>query len=549
MVSIQTTPAKTPVAKPTRVAAYARISTVTDRTEKSYATQIAYYQDLISSTPGWVFAGVFSDHGISGRSTQRRSGFQEMMDKARAGDIDLILTKSVSRFARNTVDLLKAVRELTALGVEVRFAKENIATATADGEFLLTLLASFAQAESEQQSQNVRWAVTKRFEEGRANGFRMYGYTNSADASDVKIIEEEAEIIRWIYDQYLNQVSCERMVEILTSQGKTNRSGEPFNPQTLRHMLRNRTYTGDLLLGRWFTPSARSTHAILNTGQQPMYLVEDAIPPIVSREQWQAVQEELARRRSLGAKANWSITTSELTSLIWCEHCGQVYRSRTMRYKDGSRSRGWVCKTKREQEGTCPSRRIPTTSLETVLCDALGMDEYYPAMVEEHVAKIAVTVTQATVTLKDGTSTSHTIIYPPRRKVHWDQPGYREEHGRKLRAFWESLTPEEREERIARQGNRGRVKSEKTRQKLAEHWTPERRAKHGELMRRLNAERSAEKEAQRRQASSEAHRRPEVRQSKSERMKQLWADPEFRERATAAIRAGIRARHERAQEG
>lgn len=548
MVSIQTSPAKPGPSGMVQVAAYARVSMITDRSEGSYAAQIAYYQDLIASHPGWVFAGVFSDHGISGRSTRTRSGFQDMMSQARAGKIDLILTKSVSRFARNTVDLLEAVRELRSLGVEVRFEKERISTASADGEFLLTLLASFAQAESEQQSANVRWAVTKRFEEGRANGFRMYGYTNSADASDVKIIEEEAEIIRWVFDQYLQQVSCERMVEILTSQGKTNRSGESFNPQTLRHILRNRTYTGDLLLGRWFTPSSRSTHAILNTGQQPMYLVEDAIPPIVSREKWQAVQEEHARRRSLGAKANWSITTSELTSLIWCEHCGQVYRSRTVRYKDGSRSRGWVCKTKREQEGPCPSRRIPTTSIETVLCDALGMDEYDPAMVEEHVAKIAVTVTQATVTLKDGTSTNHTIIYPPRRKVHWDQPGYRAEHGRKLRAFWDSLTPEEREERIARQGNRGRVKSEQTRKKLAERWTPERRAKHGELMRRLNAERSAEKEAQRRQATSQAHRRPEVRQSKSERMKQLWADPEFRERTTAAIRAGIRARHERGQE-
>lgn len=548
MVSIQTTPAKNPVAKPTRVAAYARISTVTDRTEKSYATQIAYYQDLISSTPGWVFAGVFSDHGISGRSTQRRSGFHEMMDKARAGDIDLILTKSVSRFARNTVDLLEAVRELTALGVEVRFAKENISTATADGEFLLTLLASFAQAESEQQSQNVRWAVTKRFEEGRANGFHTYGYTDSNDATDVEIIEHEAEIIRWIYDQYLNQVSAEQMARTLTEQGKLNRDGTPFNPETLRWFLKNRAYTGDLLLGRWFTPSSQSTHSVPNTGQQPMYLVEDAIPAIITREQWQAVQEERARRRSLGAKANWSISTCELTSLIWCEYCGQVYRSSRINYKDGTHSKGWRCKSRRENERPCPSRRIPTSSLETVLCDALGMDEYDPRVVEQQVDKIAVTVTNATVICKDGTTSTHTIIYPPRRKIHWDRPGYREEHSRKLRAFWAGMSEEERDDFLARRGDRGRKKSEVTKQKLREAWTPERRAKHSELMRELNATRAAEIEAARREGSALAQRHEQVRQAKSRRMKELWADPEYRKRTIAAMHSASRAKRGRQEQ-
>ena len=142
-----------------RVAAYCRISMETDRTHKSLSTQISHYNELIGSTPGWVFAGVFADNGISGTSIEARTEFIRMIDKARAGEIDIILTKSVSRFARNTVDLLSVVRELRSMGVEVRFERENISTLSGEGELLLTLLASFAQAESDQQSQSVKWGI------------------------------------------------------------------------------------------------------------------------------------------------------------------------------------------------------------------------------------------------------------------------------------------------------------------------------------------------------------------------------------------------------
>lgn len=225
-----------PTAKKTvlNVAAYARISMETERTPISLSTQISYYQKLITSTPGWNFAGVFADSGISGTTTKRPQ-FQELLTLARAGKIDIILTKSISRFSRNTVDLLQIVRELKDLGVEVRFEKEGISSMTGDGELMLTLLASFAQAESEQLSANVKWRVEKQFEKGLANGFRHYGYTNSPDGTDVEIIEHEAALVRRIYRLYLEQVSCERMEEIFAAEGILGRSGEPITSEVLRY--------------------------------------------------------------------------------------------------------------------------------------------------------------------------------------------------------------------------------------------------------------------------------------------------------------------------
>ncbi len=230
-------------ARAKKVAAYARISMENDRTPKSLSAQISRYSDLIQSTPGWEYAGVYADSGISGTTTNRPQ-FQAMLDQARAGGIDLILTKSISRFARNTVDLLETIRELKTLGVEVRFEKENISTFSADGELVLTLLASFAQAESEQISQNVKWRVRKGFEQGKANGFHLYGYTDSPDATDVEIVEAEAEVVRWIFAHYMLPTSCEAMAAQLITDGRVPHLADNQLPgEWVRHILKNPSYT------------------------------------------------------------------------------------------------------------------------------------------------------------------------------------------------------------------------------------------------------------------------------------------------------------------
>lgn len=223
-----------------RVADYCRISMETDRTHKSLSTQISHYNELIDSTPGCVFAGVFADNGISGTSIEARTEFIRMIDKARAGEIDIILTKSVSRFARNTVDLLSVVRELRSMGVEVRFERENISTLSGEGELLLTLLASFAQAESDQQSQSVKWGIRRRFQQGQHNGFSLYGYTNHGKGR-VEINEAEAAVVRRIFDYYLAKVSAEQMARIFEAEGVVGPTGAALEATTIRNILATRS--------------------------------------------------------------------------------------------------------------------------------------------------------------------------------------------------------------------------------------------------------------------------------------------------------------------
>ena len=461
-----------------RVAAYARISVENARSPKSLSLQVSHYADLIQSTPGWEYAGVYADSGISG-TTLNRPEFQAMLTATRAGSIDLILTKSISRFARNTVDLLQVVRELNGLGVEVRFEKENISTATADGEFMLTLLASFAQAESEQISTNVKWRVRKQFEQGLANGFHMYGYTDSADATDVEIIEHEAAIVRRAFAAYLDKVSMEQFVADLTAEGVLNRKGAPFSPEIPRAWLTLEAYTGTLTLGRWHTP-ALGVHAVKNTGEKAMYRVENAIPAIIDKDTFEAVQAERQRRRAAGALANWSIPTSCFTSKIKCGLCEMNYSRSGSRSTKGKINYTWICRTKRDGKKrtrgrTCSNKSIPEATLKEVCCEVLGIDTFNPETFESQVESV-------------------TMLGPNLIRFHLKTDGV-------IDREWVS---------------RQRIKA----------WDEERRSKWGEQVRQRWDER-------RRQEASERMRRqatPERRENHSRKMKAWWADPENAER-------------------
>ena len=236
-----------------RVAAYARVSTASDRQLHSYAAQVSHYQQRISSRAGWVFAGIYTDHGITGTSTAAREGFQRMMAAARAGDIDLILTKSISRFARNTVDLLEHVRELKNIGVTVLFERENIDTSTMDGEILLTLLASFAQAESESNSQAVKWAVRKKYEEGYAHSITALGYKTIG--REIRIVPDEAELVRRLFHGYLAGISPEKMAQQFRDEGLTPTSrGMVVNPNRARTVLDNPIYIGTIIGQKYIMP-------------------------------------------------------------------------------------------------------------------------------------------------------------------------------------------------------------------------------------------------------------------------------------------------------
>ena len=230
-------PTKPKINKRKRAAAYARVSVDKGRTMHSLSAQVSYYSNLIQKNPEWEYSGVYSDGGISGTSTDARSEFQRLIKDAEDGKVDIILTKSISRFARNTVDLLETVRKLKAIDVEVRFEKEKINSLSGDGELMLSILASFAQEESRSISNNVKWSIQKRFKEGRINGrFNIYGYR--WEGQDLVIEPKEAEVVRLIYANYMRGLSAEYTTRQLNKMGVTAMKGGPIKATSVRKYFR-----------------------------------------------------------------------------------------------------------------------------------------------------------------------------------------------------------------------------------------------------------------------------------------------------------------------
>ena len=307
-----------------KVAAYARVSMQSERMLHSLSAQVSYYSGLIQKNPDWKYAGVYADDFISGTNTVKRDEFKRMLADCEAGKIDIILTKSISRFARNTVDLLETVRHLKDLGVEVRFEKENIRSMDGDGELMLTILASFAQEESRSISDNVKWGIRKRMQNGIPNGhFRIYGYRWEGD--ELVIVPEEAEIVKRIFQNFLDGKSRLETERELAAEGITTRDGCRWVDSNIKVVLTNVTYTGNLLLQKEFISDPISKQRKKNRAELPQYYVEDTHPAIIDKATIDFVQEEMARRRELGPLANKSLNTSCFTGKIKCPYCGQSY--------------------------------------------------------------------------------------------------------------------------------------------------------------------------------------------------------------------------------
>ncbi|MGV3103801.1 recombinase family protein [Rothia sp. 32237D007AR] len=524
-----------------QVAAYARISFETERTPLSLSAQISHYQTLIDSTPGWSFAGVYADSGLTGTNTNRPQ-FQQMLDEARAGNIDIILTKSISRFSRNTVDLLQIVRELKDLGVDVRFEKEGISSLNSDGEFMLTLLASFAQAESEQLSANVKWRVEKQFEQGLANGFRHYGYTSSPDGTDVEIIEEEAALVRRIYKLYLDEVSCETMSEIFEAEGIIGRSGEPIAPEVIRSWLRAEIFTGTMTLGRHHSPEL-GKHSVINQGEKPLYRVDNAVPAIIDRSLFDQVQEERQRRRELGARANWAIPTTCFTSRVKCGICGRSYSRSGKKNTQGEVKYVWICRTNRDkrtpgQSKDCQSKIIPEIILQEQLALALGIKEFDENVFEQRVEQIIMCTDQKMqIIFRDGQQKEQTWVsdlkkrqWTEDRKKAWSQ---------RHKELWQD--PEYRERILARRAE-ARARNKKPRRKVNAQgranmraaWTDERRKALSERNKAMWAKRSAE---ERSAMARRVHQNmsEETKAQRSKKLKAAWND-ERRAKASQTFR-------------
>ena len=350
-----------------RVAAYCRVSTKEEDQANSYEVQKEYYTDKIMSNPVWTMAGIFADKGITGTSVKKREDFMRMIRHCRQKKIDVVLTKSVSRFARNTVDCLYYTRALKELGIAVIFEKENINSLEEDSELRITLSGAFAQSESESISANVTWGKRRAMESGKATiQYKyLYGYRRGADDKP-EIIPEEAKVVRWIYERYLAGASTRMLRDELHEQGVTYSEKSPqWTLPHIKSILRNEKYCGDVLMQKTFQQDVINRKVIKNTGQLPMYLIENHHEGIVSREQYNAVKAEMARRSALRSPSKQAVTgrscyTSKyaLSDRIVCGECGTLYRRCTWTSR-GRKYPVWRC-TSRLNYGTKYCHDSPT---------------------------------------------------------------------------------------------------------------------------------------------------------------------------------------------
>ena len=335
-----------------RVAAYCRVSTDDEEQLTSYEAQQEYYTDKIMTNKEWTMAGIFADEGITGTSARKRPEFLRMIRMCKQKKIDLILVKSISRFARNTVDCLNYIRMLKELGIAVYFEKENINTLSAESEMLITIMGAFAQAESESISANVKWGKRKAMADGKAiiQYQKLYAYEKGEDGNP-KIIPEQAEIVRQIYKRFLAGASLRIIQEWLEQERIPNVAGEQgWTIRAVRSILTNEKYCGDVLLQKTFIQDCISKKVIKNTGQLPQTLVQNHHEGIVDRETYDAVQAEFARRNAGKSPSKKNAPTGltsyaskyALSERLVCGECGTLYRRCTWNIR-GKRKIVWRC--------------------------------------------------------------------------------------------------------------------------------------------------------------------------------------------------------------
>ena len=333
------------ISAPTRrkVAAYARVSTDFEEQLTSYEAQISYYTNYIQRNPDWEFVKIYTDEGISATSTKHREGFNSMITDALDGKIDLIITKSVSRFARNTVDSLTTIRKLKEYHVECFFEKENIWTFDSKGELLITIMSSLAQEESRSISENVTWGQRKRFADGKVSlpYAHFLGYRKGADGLP-EIVPEEAETVRYIYQRFIDGLTPYKIANELTAQGIPTPCGkEKWSASTVKSILTNEKYKGDALLQKKFTVDFLTKKQQINEGQVPQYYVENSHPAIITPEEFDFVQSEFQKR----CMKPYSSTSIYATKII-CGDCGSYFGAKVWHSNSKYRRVIYQCNSK-----------------------------------------------------------------------------------------------------------------------------------------------------------------------------------------------------------
>ena len=350
-----------------RVAAYARVSSGKDAMLHSLAAQVDYYSTYIRSHPGWEYVGVYADEAKTG-TKDKRDEFQRMLSDCRSGKIDHIITKSISRFARNTVTLLETVRELKKLGISVYFEEQNLDSSTADGELMLSILASYAQEESLSASENQKWRVRQNFENGQPwRGFMMgYRYENGKYI----VVPEEAVIVRSIYADFLDGKGVTAIMKRLNEEGILTQQGYTWHKSAVTRILKNYTYTGNLLLQTKYRENHLTKRTLINHGQLPQYHATGTHEAIIDIDTYNAVQLEMHRRAEKYSKPQPS-RKYPFSGLITCALCGKHYRRKVT-----ATGPVWICSTYNTLgKSACPSKAIPEPTLMALAAEVSATGE------------------------------------------------------------------------------------------------------------------------------------------------------------------------------
>ena len=351
--------------KLTRVAAYARVSSGKDAMLHSLSAQVSYYNDLIQHHPGWIFCGVYADEALTGTKADREN-FTRLLQDCKTGKVDMVITKSISRFARNTVTLLETVRELKQIGVDVYFEEQNIHSNSSDGELMLTILASYAQEESLSASENQKWRIKRNFENGMPWNGTLLGYRY--ENGKYIIVPDEAETVRQIFDSYLSGMGVTAIMKMLNEKGICSRNGNAWCKSSVMRVLKNYAYTGNLLLQQTYRENHLTKRTLQNNGELPQYHITDSHEAIIPLQQFNAVQDEIKRRAEKHTHPGVKQKTYAFTGMIMCGNCGKHYRRKVT--KTGP---VWICSTFNTMgKAYCSSKQIPENTLISITEETLG---------------------------------------------------------------------------------------------------------------------------------------------------------------------------------
>ena len=408
-----------------KVAAYSRVSSGKDAMLHSLSSQVNYYSKLIQEHPGWAYCGVYADEAVTG-TKEHRNGFQTLLSDCREGKIDLVITKSISRLARNTVTLLQTVRELKSLGVDVYFEEQNIHTMSSEGELMMTILASYAQEESRSASENQKWRIKKNFEEGIPWNGAMLGYRYKD--GKYHIVPDDAELVKRIFAMYLDGAGYVLISNQLNEEGIASPDGSQWHTSVVAKILRNYAYTGNLLLQRTYGENHITKRKCKNCGEYPQYLATDTHEAIIPNEMFQRVQEEVARRAEKFRAQPPQQPYYPFIGKMVCAICGKHYQRKTTRT-----GIVWICSIyNRKGKKHCASKAVPELLLIAATTQVLGLRQFDPDIFEKRITHIEVLPDNLLrYVFTDGTM--ETFQWKDRSRSESWPTEMREEDGRKTR--------------------------------------------------------------------------------------------------------------------